>query len=123
MGVLPGSSRARGFTLLEVLAAVAILGFGLATLYAGYYNSARIEAKEAEGSLALILARGKLAEAEAGALSGTAGDFESATGYAWQLTKEPLPDGGLARLTITVTWGEGNRRAVEVWTLVADAGS
>ncbi|MGE5530141.1 MAG: type IV pilus modification PilV family protein [Patescibacteria group bacterium] len=110
----------RGFTLLEVVAAMMLLGVGLAILYTGYMQAANLEAKAAETGTAYILARAKLAQAEAGEETGAAGRCEGAPGFAWKLERAPLPGTGLARLSATVSWQDARERSVTVWTLVND---
>ncbi len=119
MAALPGNNGQRGFTLLEVVAALTLLGVGLAVLYAGYLQAAYMENRVAERGLAMVLARTKLAQAEAGEESGREGQCEGASGYRWIISRDPLGETGLDRLTVKVTFGDGSRRAVSVWALVS----
>lgn len=112
---MPGIERSRGYTLIEVLAALAILGFGLSILYAGYLEAIRQEDKYAGTDTALRLARTVLAQAEAGAGDGPGSDGD----YSWSIAREPLGEPGLDRLTVTVAWGEGGLRSLRVWTVVS----
>ena len=115
-----GNRPAAGFTLLEVIAALALLGIGLSLLYAGYLQAAHLEARAAESGTALTLAKSILAQAEAGEETAAEGAFEEAPGYSWALTRESLGDLGLVRLTAIVTWGQEPKRSAKAWTLTGD---
>lgn len=115
---MPGSNSQRGFTLLEVVAALTLLGVGLAVLYAGYAQASYMENRAVEQGLALVLARAKLAQAEAGEESGREGSCEGAAGYRWFISRDPFGETGLDRLAVKVSFGEGFRRAVSVWAVV-----
>lgn len=58
------TTRSRGFTLLEAMLAVAILGFGLALLVRSVSSSLGAAARAREVSRALELAKAKMAELE-----------------------------------------------------------
>lgn len=116
MAPLPGNRARAGFTLLETVAALALLGVGLSILYAGYLQAARLEARAAEAGTALVLARTKLAQIEAGEERDVQGTFPNTAGYRWSLTREAAGN-GLTRLTVEVSWGGAAVRTVEVWTL------
>ena len=120
MGNLSGYRSSPGFTLLEVLAALALLGIGLSILYAGYLQASYLEARAAEAGTAIGLARSKLAQAEAGGEAGVQGDCDGAPGFKWTLTRDSMGDTGLARLTATVIWGQQGERTVKVWALTND---
>lgn len=109
-------NRGKGFTLLEVVAALALLGVGLSILYAGYIQAAQIEARAAEAGTALTLARSKLAQVEAGEERDVQGTFPHTAGYRWSLTRE-AEENGLTRLTVEVSWGGNGVRTLKVWTL------
>lgn len=115
-----GNKRTAGFTLLEVVAALTLLGIGLSILYAGYLQASHLEARAAESGTALTLAKSILAQAEAGEETAAEGVFEGAPGYRWALTRESLGDLGLVRLTATVTWGREGKRNAIAWTLTGD---
>ena len=118
---LRGNRRVAGFTLLEVVAALTLLGIGLSLLYAGYLQASHLEARAAESGTALTLAKSILAQAEAGQETAAEGSFEGAPGYHWALARESLGDLGLVRLTATVTWGQEYKRSTKAWTLTGDA--
>ena len=120
MAALSGNRGGRGFTLLETVAALVLLGIGLSVLYAGYLQAAHLEARAADAGTAVTLARAKLAQAEAGEESGSQGSCEGAPGFRWTLTREPLGDTGLARLTVAIAWEQEGPHSVKVWTLVSN---
>ena len=70
---------ARGFTLLEVLVAVAVLGLALVSLLALHVRNIDLIARDQRVTEATMLARGLMAEVDAGPfpdLGVTDGDFE-----------------------------------------------
>ena len=106
----------KGFTLLEVMIAVALIAIALVTLLGSqsqsvsYANSAKFE------TMAALLAQSKMSEIliqDAGALSGDSGDFgDDYQGYAWEATVSDVSIAGLdtiseylKQIDITVTWG------------------
>ena len=106
----------KGFTLLEVMIAVALIAIALVTLLGSqsqsvsYANSAKFE------TMAALLAQSKMSEImiqDADALSGDSGDFgEYYQGYAWEATVSDVSIEGLdtiseylKQIDLTVTWG------------------
>jgi general secretion pathway protein I len=106
----------RGFTLLEVMIAVAIIAIALTVLLGSqsqsvsFANSAKFE------TMAALLAQGKMSEIvlqETDALSSESGDFgDDYPGYAWESTVSDvsIPGGEvlsdyLKQIDLTVTWG------------------
>jgi general secretion pathway protein I len=106
----------KGFTLLEVMIAVALIAVALVTLLGSqsqsvsYANSAKFE------TMAALLAQSKMSEIliqDAGALSGDSGDFgEDYQGYAWEAKVSDVAiedldtiSEYLKQIDITVTWG------------------
>lgn len=61
---LPGTARARGFTLLEVMVALAILAGGMLAVSDVVGGAMRNHARAIQLDVATLLARGKLAEVE-----------------------------------------------------------
>lgn len=105
-----------GFTLLEVMIAVALIAIALTTLLASqsqsvsFANSAKFE------TMAALLAQSKMSELVLGGgdtLSGDSGDFgEDYPGYAWEATVSDFSIEGadavsdyLKQIDLTVTWG------------------
>jgi general secretion pathway protein I len=93
-----------GFTLLEVMVAVAIIAIALTT------NSAKFE------TMAALLAQAKMSEIalqDGGELSSDSGDFgDDYPGYAWEATVSDISIEGidnisnyLKQIDLVVTWG------------------
>lgn len=112
-------SNRQGFTLLEVLIAIAILAISLSAIFGSQAQSLSL-ATEAQFNLrAATLARAKLAEYESGVapLEDGDGDFgEDFPGYVWKVEvqdadlSEVLPpatnlEPPLQRVDVTVAWG------------------
>lgn len=111
--------RQEGFTLLEVMIAIALLAIALTTLFGSQAQSVSLAATVRFNTQAPLLAQLKMAE-----LSGNpdrpaadSGDFgEDFPGFQWQLeSKEALLttskivnklSDSLQRLILTVSWGE-----------------
>ena len=106
----------RGFTLLEVMIAVALIAVALVTLLGSqsqsvsYANSAKFE------TMAALLAQSKMSEIliqDADSLSNDSGDFgDEYLGYAWEATVSDVSIEGLdtiseylKQIDLTVTWG------------------
>lgn len=106
----------KGFTLLEVMFAVAIIAIALTTLLGSqsqsvsFANSAKFE------TMAAFLAQSKMSEITIGAedsLSSDSGDFgDDYPGYRWETTVSDVSIEGLGAITdylkqidLTVTWG------------------
>ncbi len=109
----------RGFTLLEVMIAVAIIAIALTTLLGSqsqsvfFANSAKFE------TMAALLAQSKMSEITiqaADSLSSDSGDFgEDYPGYAWEATVSDVSIEGLGAISdylkqidLAVTWGALN---------------
>ncbi|MBI4228703.1 MAG: prepilin-type N-terminal cleavage/methylation domain-containing protein [Deltaproteobacteria bacterium] len=106
----------RGFTLLEVLVAVAILGAGLAVLL-GAVNRNLIMASQSKNlSIAGLLAQRRLAEIE---LEGypeireEQGQFEEAPEFRWFLSVRPFEisnlDTKIRIIILRITWDDGKK--------------
>jgi general secretion pathway protein I len=108
--------HSRGFTLLEVMIAVAILAIALVTLLGSqsqsvsFANSAKFE------TMAALLAQSKMSEITiqaADSLSSDSGDFgEDYPGYKWEATVSDVSYEGLdaisdylKQIDLAVTWG------------------
>ena len=109
----------KGFTLLEVMIAVALIAVALVTLLGSqsqsvsYANSAKFE------TMAALLAQSKMSEIliqDADSLSNDSGDFgDEYLGYAWEATVSDVSIEGLdtiseylKQIDLTVTWGVFN---------------
>ena len=112
-------SHNRGFSLLEVMIAVALIAIALVTLLGSqsqsvsFANSAKFE------TMAALLAQGKMSEItiqDADSLSSDSGNFgDDYPGYAWEATVSDVSIEGidaisnyLKQIDLTVTWGSYN---------------
>ena len=112
----------KGFTLLEVVVAMAILGAGIAALLALFAGSLRLAGGARDTSAAAVYASQRLEEAllapnpEEGEETGPFGEK-----YRWITRTTVLPPGGqespyrAVRIAVTVSWGDpGEEQSVEV---------
>jgi general secretion pathway protein I len=126
----------RGFTLLEVLLAIALLAIALPVLLGLRNFDLDLHSRAAELTTATLLAQEKLLEAElAGVypLGETTGDFQNvpvgvpttvsatdrAPGYRWKRTVLPTPLELIREVRVQVSWPRGaTEETVEVSTYV-----
>ena len=118
-----------GFTLVEILVALAIVGLTLAALFEVFSNGLRGTESAEQHTIATLLARSKLAEIgvvvpfEAGEETG---EYDS--GFSWRSVIRPheTTDGSLHEepvahafvVTVEVAWGAGNvEKRVSLTTL------
>ena len=112
------SRNPQGFTLLEVMIAVAVLTIALAAVLGLQSRSLSLAAEGRFHTTSALLAQEKMAEmsvATMGKLISDSGDFGDAfPGYAWQVTVQnaDLPGlskmkGRLKQIDLEVTCGEG----------------
>jgi general secretion pathway protein I len=131
---IPASSKTRnenGFSLLEVIVALAIMAIGYITVFNLFSASVKSVGTSDEYMRAVQLANSKLSEMEmmnyeADNLSGT---FKEEKNFQWSLDIEPYdsplndPDKNinLSKIILKVFWGENEkRRNVELVTLKLD---
>ena len=117
-------SRADGFTLIEALAAMALIAVVLPVVMQGISVAIGLSSHARHQAEAVTLAKMKLDELIATQqLNGSApqGDFgEDFPGYEWAADINTWPlDASLSELTITVTWTARQRQQqVQIATLV-----
>jgi general secretion pathway protein I len=102
-----------GFTLLEVMVAVAILGFVLVSLL-GLQNRSTQDVMLAERmTTATLLAKGRMVQALSGILipAEEEGEFEEEEfkGYTWKKVIAPTPIATIMEVRVAVLWKEGER--------------
>jgi general secretion pathway protein I len=116
---MSGERRLTGFTLIEVLIALAIVGLALGAV-AGVFSNGLIgheTASDAEAALALAEEQLALASAP---LQPSARSGIYAGRFAWQTAVSPYDDGGkeadmpdslprLYRIAVSVAWHDGHR--------------
>ena len=125
-----------GFTLVEVLVTLAVVGIGLVALLQLQIGSVALSHRAELLTLGALVAEEQLAEAlvadlpDAGSEQGTVERQEMETVFAWRRSVEEVEDPGLRvadadigqlrRVTVEVTWQEGQaQRHVSLTTLVA----
>lgn len=108
-----GSAAARGFTLLEIMVALAIISVALVALLALGNRSIATHARLQQLTQATLLAQQKLATAEVDARLGRLeqlrqeGVFpEPYAAYRWRLEFADTPLPTIRTVTVTVAWGE-----------------
>lgn len=111
-----GSAAARGFTLLEIMVALAIISVALVALLALGNRSIATHARLQQLTQATLLAQQKLATAEVDARLGRLeqirqeGVFpEPYAAYRWRLEFADTPLPTIRTVTVTVAWGEEDR--------------
>lgn len=126
--VLPRRGRgSRAFTLVEVLAALVLVGVVLPVAMRGVSLALAAADTARHHTEAATLAESKLGEWEATggwATAGDAGDFgPDAPDYRWTCTRTAA-DFDTTALNLTVAWTQAGRpRSLTLTTLVADAGT
>lgn len=127
----------RGYTLIEVIVAFAVLGLGLTLLLGTLSNGTRQVRWAADSGRAALHARSLLDDVGIGvpvSPGRSSGTFEDGR-YRWTLAIAPFDDpeaapalagataGGLFELTLAVEWGQGGpRERLQLQTLRLRAG-
>ena len=117
-----GSSAQAGFSLLEVVVALAILSFGLTALAGGIVAGLRSVDRAAEAEYALLMAQSLMAEGKVRAAALPAEETGTLPeGYRWRRTVADFPatsaaGHGLMRVTVAVS-PPGGGAPVELTTL------
>ena len=116
-GSFKGIGSEAGFTLLEVMIAVAIIAIALMAVLGSQSQGVSLAGESRFNRTAALLAQGKMAEIEAvkdqGDLNSNSGDFgDEFPGYAWQLSVDDVLFEGVEKLSdrlkqidLKVTWG------------------
>lgn len=119
--------RQRGFTLLEVLVALAIVAMSLGLLYRSSGTSARNAGDIDQMQRAVVLAESLRDLRDSVSADGWQ-DAGTSAGYAWQVRSAPYATGvqganvpRLHEIHIAVSWSDGSRpRQVDVFTLLPE---
>lgn len=119
---------ARGFSLLEMLVTMAILGLALGALYQAASGATRNVRSDQRYAYAVELARSLLADNSTAPIQGVAKGGETAGGFRWSVRAVPLErpagsalaGGRLQALEVSVNWPDGTRqREVRLYSVVA----
>ena len=111
--------RTAGFTFLELLVALAILGSSFVVLLSAHSSATRQEARARRLMTATLLAREMLTETEVEGfpeLGGDAGDFgEEFPGYTWQREVLTTPFDLAREVHVMVSWPDrGNTETLDL---------
>lgn len=102
-------NRSHGFTLLEVMIALSIVGIALIALMGLAQRSITINDQTQQITRATLLAQGKMAEIEAGVETdqgATEAVFpEPDQDYRWRTSYGPTPVTGVQQVDLVVAWG------------------
>lgn len=121
----------RGFTLLEVMVALAVLAIALTSIYRLQGQTMMMSASARFYSLAPQLAQAKLSEVESREFKdiiGGSGDFgDEYPGYHWSVSVEDLPTDLITNkkyhwvgITLTVSQNEENSYQLHTYRLYVD---
>lgn len=121
-----GSSDSRGFTLLEVMIALAIVGVALVSLLGLSARSIEVNGRLQKITQATLLAQQRMGEIELRASQGgirmndEEGTFDPPfDAYRWRVSYEDTPLQFLKLVTVTVAWGdEGKNEMVDLTSFV-----
>jgi len=117
--------RTQGFTLIEILVALAILAFGMTAVLSLFIAGVRTYKRAMDQSTAAMLAESVLADLE----EDLKGDFvpdpvfaqtrPHFPGYKYDLELKPLDvENHEILVSLTIWWGEGKRRRTEVFQTI-----
>lgn len=116
--------RKRGFSLVETIVAVALLGVGISACVACMGAATRASARAEEYTAVQLLAREKLTELELTPPQEgqETGDFgEERPGFFWQTTTVPTDIQDLREVRLEIVWGDPeNPRKADFVTLVRE---
>ena len=119
-----GTANKRGFTLLEVMVALAIVGIALVVMLGLVQRSILVNSRLQHLTRATLLAKQQLAELENGLNPGeqTQGVFaEPNQGYRWRSVYTPTPIAGIVQIDLSVLWGsEANNELVILTSFVKE---
>ena len=121
---LEGPRTSRGFTLLEVIIALAILGIGFALAMELLATGVRSVKTSEEYTQAVLLAHRKMAEiADTASLKGAVEQGESGAGLRWASELQALPQdealpAQLYQVRVRVTWpGRRSEKSLDLYSL------
>ena len=120
--------RSLGFSLLEMVVAVAILGMSLGALYQAAGGATRIVSTDEKMAYGVELARSLIADNAVVPGAGLRKAGKTEGGFDWLVVAEPatlpestpLEEGALQRVSVAVKWDDGGKeREVVLHSVVA----
>ena len=117
--------KEKGFTLFEVLVALAVIGISLVLILESFSLSAKISNESKNISLATLLANDKMVEIETEGFPETGeeeGIFEPPySGFKWIKSIEDLEIEGMRKAVVAVYWKEeGQNEGVTLVAFIAE---
>jgi general secretion pathway protein I len=123
----PPAPRQAGFTLLEVMVALAIIAFGVVGLLGLHARNIQIIARDQNLTRATLLAREIISQIQFQVstnglqdLGDSQGTFEGYPGYRWERQVMPTGLDEMREVVIRVIWDEANPSACELVYFVRD---
>ena len=121
------SHTERGFTLIEIVVTLAILGLAMPALLRSFTQAAKEQALSENMTTALYLLKFRMAEIEAGGypdIGEEDGEFGENSRYRWNSEVQDIESEeieGLRLVTVTVIWQEqGKEKSISMNTYLAD---
>ena len=125
----PGSSTSHdGFSLLEMVIAIAILAISLTALYQAAGGATRIVSVDEKMAYAVELARSLVVDHAAVPAEGLQSSGSTPSGFQWEVSAQPvalpeeslLVEGQLQHLDVAIRWPDGDKeRAYTLTSVVA----
>ncbi len=120
----------QGFSLLEMLVAMAVLGLSLGALYQAVAGASRNVHLDEQYTYATVLAESLLANYQVVPIQGLQQSGETEGGYRWQVYAQPTPgdypknmaEGSLQDIEVSVSWDDGEKeRQFQLQSIVVGA--
>ena len=124
--MLSNRQQQRGFSLLEAMVAISILGIALGGLYSAASGATRNVRADERYAFAVELGRSLLADNIQVPKSGISDNGVTAGGFKWSVSTRPAPlgrsgldQGALQDIAVVVSWADGLRdRKIQLYSVV-----